>query len=266
MSSILDDGNETDLDSIDHELRNSSETFTWTNSTNPLLPVKRSGERRGFVRDRWGNSNANVMFECGSILFDAYLDEPVDCRVFVDKHLVTFQSVRDGESENYKQFTDVKIYVMKMGRFASDFFAVGAIVKSTQFSLIINGVIIDFVERKGDNVELRQRLVDPKKLPRDLNLKVVPLSPSAGNYLQAIRSAIKDHLNLRPPLIYSNCYMLANKIIGTLSLYTLTLCVETSSVLSEGFYKTIKVKRIPGDLWKKYKWQESYKIIVERWL
>jgi hypothetical protein len=252
-SASMSDENETDTESIHHDeiQTRPPETFVLMN---PLLPATRTGQIRHFKCDRWGNPDVNVMFECGAILFDAVLDAPVGCRVFVDKHVVTFQSIRDGDRDNYKQFSDVKVYVLAKIPYPTDFLAVGVIVRAAQFSLVLNGVVIDFVDRKGGHVKLRQSLVDPKKLPREMKLKVAPLSIAAGHYLRAILSTVM--YDSPKPMTYRNCHILANKIIRDLSMYTLALVVETSYVPGEPFYKTMKVARRDGEghLWKKYKW------------
>jgi hypothetical protein len=217
------------------------------NNSSPSMT--RTGVHRKVVSDFWGNSSVNGTFECGSFLFDTCLEEPVQCRVFVESRKITFQSVREGEDENCKRFLNAKFYVYWEPQWC-DYIAMGVILERTKFSLVLNGIIVEFVaKKKGDRVKILQRHIDPSKLPHDLKLKVVPIDFTAINFLEDIRDSVRHY---RPtPLTFRNCHVVAEAIVEGITYGKVTLKVKTLNTSIDGYYSSVKLVRQKSKLWKK---------------
>jgi hypothetical protein len=227
----------------------SQETF----QPEDIFPQTRTGGRGRrllCVRSRFTSIGK---FECGARFFDEKVNEPVECRLFVENRVLTFQSTRPEENANRKSFNDLKLYFLNLA-IPTDFIAIGVVVEVNKFSLILNNFIIDFIQDKGGKVKLLQRHVNPSKLPEGIKFKVVPLSYMTHNYLEAVRMNL-----MRPtcpsPLTFRNCYFLANDIVRQISHHNFGLFFEISHAQGESFYQNIKVTRNSFNrrrVWKKY--------------
>jgi hypothetical protein len=82
--------------------------------------------------------------ECGSIVFTKST-EMVECRVFVESRVVTFQSTREDETDNNFQAFAI-CYVHERVPFPRDHIVIGCMVHYGYFSLILTSFILDFIE------------------------------------------------------------------------------------------------------------------------
>jgi hypothetical protein len=217
----------------------------------PIIPEMRTGKHRPYVIDKWGNASTDVIFECGTRIFDEWLDEPVECRVFVESKVVTFQSIRKGENDNHHDITNVKLYMFREKCYWNEYIAMGVFLTKKGFTLVINGFLINFIETEDYGVDVIEGHVDPKLLPQDLKLKIIP-QRAARTIMYWARAAMKRYL---PAVTFPGCYKLANCIVENVSFYLLELKVEKSKVPGEPCYKSIKLSRTESGrdkLWKKF--------------
>jgi hypothetical protein len=105
--------------------------------------------------------------------------------------------------------------------------------------LILNGIILDFLERDADGLEIIQRRVDPKQLPSRLKLKVIPLL-TAFDY---IHYALNEVEYSDPNLPYSKSHKLANSIVITLTCGLMQLATKVATKPNEPYYSSMKVVR-----------------------
>jgi hypothetical protein len=228
------DGYETDENSL-HGSENgeSSEAFP---DYLQLFPSTRSGKWRPVVNDRWIHLSEPDLMECGSRLFDMVLEQPIECRVFLNSRMLTFQSICEGEADNHTRFAVHRLYLVREP-FVEDYIAIGIWGFSGGFSLVMNGFIVDFVETKDDDVDIIERHVNPSQLPRDIRFTVLPLIVSYDIFYE-VRHIIRDY---RRYINFTNCHKLADRIVRRVSFSNMMLAVETSNTSSKPYYKSMKL-------------------------
>lgn len=196
---------------------------------------------RFLVLDKWGNTSVDRRFECGAFVVENKLEQ-VTCRIFVESHVATFQSTCENDDDNRIEFKDVKVYVNKFP-FPSDYIILGLMFTPSKFTFVINGFLVKFKQLENDGLCLTRHGIDPRRLPRDLKLKVVPLT-MALSYVVHIRGMLTDY-NHAEFHFFSKSHILANILIGYLTTGLCKLAVEfaPSKVGGMPSYKSMKITR-----------------------
>jgi hypothetical protein len=232
------DGYETDENSLNGSENGELSSAAAFPDYLQLFPTTRTGKWRPVVNDRWIHLSEPDLIECGSRLFDMVLEQPIECRVFLNSRMLTFQSICEGESDNHTRFAVHRLYLLQRP-FVEDYIAIGIWSFSGGFSLVMNGFMVDFVETKDDNVDITERHVNPSQLPRDIRFTVLPLKVSYDIFYE-VHHTIRDYRRYMP-INFTNCHKLADRIVRRVSFSNMMIAVETSNTSSEPYYKRMKL-------------------------